>query len=114
MRLPQGLAPSRKLGAITTTATGRALFTAVTNRWVGGGGMHPWSGDVRSYVRIASAAPHLPAGPIGSAYTQRFGVHYLVGLISGLGLSLHASYRIIALVLALLVVVVAARVVSAV
>lgn len=87
---------------------------AVTNRWLGSAIIHPWAHDVRSYEQIASAAPGLPAGPIGSVYSQRFGIHYVVGLISHLGLSLHASYRIVALVAVALLVLAAQRVIASV
>jgi hypothetical protein len=95
-------------------AIGCTGFVAATNRWLGSATIHPWGHDLAVYAQIARAAPHLPHGFIGSAYTQRFGIHYLVGLVSALGLSLHASYRVVSLVVIVLLVLAARRVVATV
>ncbi len=56
--------------------------------------------DALSYRAIAAAAPGVPAEPVGSAYTGRFAIHYLVGLFSHLtSFSLSTSYDIVWVVL---------------
>jgi hypothetical protein len=102
--------------ARTRTATallwvGLLIVLLLPNRWTGNGSIHPWSQDVVSYERIAAAAPDLPSGTIGSAYSERFVPHYLVGLVNEVtGASLHASYRILALLCIAAILFVAHRV----
>ncbi len=100
----------------TRTATvllwiGIAIAILAPSRWTGNDSIHPWAQDVVAYQRIAAAAPGLPDGSMASAHSQRFVPHYLVGLLSdGSGLSLHASYRIAALLCIFATLVVAERV----
>jgi hypothetical protein len=81
---------------LAVTAILLAVF-ALTNRWPG------WTdpgnafsyGDPAVYVRIARAAPGFVDDTIGSAYTQRFASHWLVGVFHRLtGLELHQAYLI--------------------
>ncbi|OBA82414.1 hypothetical protein A5642_27340 [Mycolicibacterium mucogenicum] len=68
-----------------------AGFLLVSNSALGAPPTH----DSIDYREIASAAPHLPHGHIGSAYTGRFVVHYTVGLFSwATGLPLGAAYAV--------------------
>src|SRR4051812_14326885 len=86
------------LAPLWAVAVAAGTLVAITNRWVGNVGIHPWGGDVTSYERIASAAPGLPSARLGSAYTGRFAVHFVTGLLSDvLGIGLHAAYRVVAL-----------------
>lgn len=53
------------------------------------------TGDAPAYRAIAAAAPGLPSEQIGSAYTARFGIHYLVGLLNQISIvSLDYAYAI--------------------
>lgn len=83
-----------------------AALVLVTNAALGAPPTH----DSIDYREIASAAPHLPHGNIGSAYTGRFVVHYTVGLFSWVTrLPLGAAYAVaLAVVLAFLGAVVLA------
>jgi hypothetical protein len=77
---------------------GLAVALFAPNLWTGTASIHPWADDAVSYQRIAAAAPDFISGHIASAFSERFVPHYLVGLLSDAsGLSLHASYRIAAL-----------------
>jgi hypothetical protein len=70
----------------------------VTNRWFSwsGGIDYLHEGDVASYQAMATAAPGLPHSDIGSAYTERFVVHYLAGSLAALTrLDLHLVYRVL-------------------
>jgi hypothetical protein len=79
---------------------GLLLMLLAPNRWTGTSTIHPWANDPSTYERIAAAAPGLPAShSIANAFSERLAPHYLVGLFADAsGLSLHASYRIAALV----------------
>lgn len=72
-------------------------FLLLTNYWTGlPSHTHPWGTDVISYQEMAAAAPGLPHIAIGSAYTQRFVPHYLVGLFAwATAVGIHPAYRII-------------------
>ncbi len=72
-------------------------FLLLTNYWTGlASHTHPWGTDVISYQAMAAAAPGLPHFPIGSAYTQRFAPHYLVGLLNwATGMGIHPTYRVV-------------------
>ncbi|HEV2943958.1 MAG TPA: hypothetical protein VGX26_02440 [Solirubrobacteraceae bacterium] len=72
-------------------------FLLLTNYWTGlPSHTHPWGTDVISYQEMALPAPGLPHVVIGSAYTQRFVPHYLVGLFNWATASgIHAAYRIL-------------------
>jgi hypothetical protein len=77
-----------------------ALLTAfllLTNYWTGlPSHTHPWGTDVISYQEMAAPAPGLPHIVIGSAYTQRFVPHYLVGLFNwATAIGIHPAYRIL-------------------
>lgn len=81
-------------------------FLLVTNSRVAA----PVADDSIDYRIISASAPGLPVhnGALGSAYSGRFAIHYLVGLLSHFGgLSLDASYDIVfaVLVMVLLAVV---------
>lgn len=90
---------------------GIVVVLLLPSRWTGNETIHPWGEDVVSYERIAAAAPGLPEGEIGSAYSDRFVPHYLVGLLSdATGLGLHASYRIMALLCIAATLLVAERI----
>ncbi|MDP8927704.1 MAG: hypothetical protein M3O70_03765 [Actinomycetota bacterium] len=39
---------------------------------------------MRSYELLAASAPSFPSEPVGSAFSQRFAVHYATGLVSDL------------------------------
>lgn len=57
------------------------------------------AGDALDYRRIALAAPGFPTEPVGSAYTARFFIHYLVGVLSKVtGFSVDRTYDIVLLV----------------
>ena len=68
---------------------------------------------MRTYQRIAEAAPGLPDSGIGSAYGERFAGHWLAGsLADWLGLSIPDAYRVlvaIAVVATLLALAAAVR-----
>jgi hypothetical protein len=68
----------------------------------------PPSGDALDYRPMAEAAPGLPTDRIGSAYTGRIAIHYIVGVVSHLtGLSLDATYDLVsAILMATLLVVI--------
>ena len=52
--------------------------------------------DGVDYRQMAAAAPGLPSHPIASAFTGRFAIHYLVGLIAYFaGLSLDEAYILV-------------------
>lgn len=108
----EGFARTSKLnaGLPALVPAGALLALLATNRWVGG----KWDGDVNFYERIAAAAPGRPDGPIGSAYSARFGVHWFVGVFSdATGLGLHGSYRVVALLALLGTVFAASRLMGA-
>jgi hypothetical protein len=90
------------------------LFVLVTNRWTGGGELHPGTGDVESYEKLAAAAPGLPGGPrLGNAYTERFVPHWIVGIFHDVtGIGLHTCYHLAAVLVTALLVSVAARILS--
>ena len=64
-----------------------------------------FAADMRSYERIARAAPSFPDQHVLRPFAERFPVHWLIGsLANGLDVSLHGTYRVADLfVLALLV-----------
>lgn len=87
---------------------GVLAWFAITQRWTS------WSSgirllgeaDVASYAPMAAAAPGLPHIRLGSDFTQRFVVHYCVGLLAkATGLSLPATYRAAWVVVFLAIVV---------
>jgi hypothetical protein len=90
-------------------AAALGLFVLATNAW---SDASSWGGDVVNYERMAHAAPGLPGGSaIGSAFTERFGFHWLVGAFAdATGTGVRTSYHLAALVCALLVVLVAAAI----
>src|SRR5262249_39184971 len=63
-----------------------------------------FAADMRSYERIARAAPSFPDEHVLRPFAERFPVHWLIGsLANGLDVSLHGTYRVAdLLVLALL------------
>jgi hypothetical protein len=98
-------------GAALLLWAGIALVLLLPSRWTGNETIHPWGADVVSYEQIAAAAPGLPDAQIASAYSDRFAPHYVVGILSDAsGLSLHASYRIVALLCILATLLVAERI----
>ncbi len=55
--------------------------------------------DVFQYELMSKAAPGLPQGQVGSAYTARFAIHWSVGTVANLaGVSVELTYRIACLV----------------
>ena len=67
----------------------------MTQRWLSWGGAIRYlgEGDVLSYEPMAKAAPGLPTDRIGAAYTARFPVHYMVGLLAdGTPLTVRGTY----------------------
>lgn len=74
-----------------------AAVFAVTTRWLG------WeeaidllgAGDAYSYQVMSAAAPGLPDTRIGSAYTDRYLPHWLIGAVAkGMALPLTSVYRL--------------------
>jgi hypothetical protein len=59
-------------------------FLVGSNRWMtwAAGIRYTAANDVLVYQTIASAAPSLPTSRLGSAYTERFVIHYLLGTIA--------------------------------
>jgi hypothetical protein len=93
---------------------GLLVALLVPSRWTGDPGIHPWAFDVVAYQKMAAAAPHLITGHIASAHSERIVPHYLVGIFNNVsGLSLHASYRIAALLCVAATAFVAERIFSA-
>lgn len=77
---------------------GLLLFATLSNHWSGWeeGIERLGEGDVGSYEVIAAAAPSFPSEALGSAFSQRFVVHYATGLVADLsGLRLTVAYRIV-------------------
>ena len=90
---------------------GIALVLLAPARWTGNESIHPWADDPVAYERIAAAAPDLPDGHMASAHSERFIPHYIVGTFNNVtGLSLHASYRIFALLTIFATLLVAERI----
>ena len=90
---------------------GIVLMLLAPARWTGNGDIHPWADDPVAYEKIASAAPGFPDGHIASAHSERFVPHYIVGMFNeATGLSLHASYRIFALLTIFATLLVAERI----
>jgi hypothetical protein len=78
-------------------------WLAISQRWLGwsAGIAKVQANDVKAYLQISGAAPHFPKAPLGSAYTERFSIHYLVGLLhKGTGLSLITTYRVVGMIVA--------------
>lgn len=80
---------------------GIVAFFALTTRWLGWqAGIAATGGqDVHQYELMSRAAPGLPTGPVGSAYTARFFVHWSVGALADVaGVSVEVAYRVLGLV----------------
>ncbi|MBI4887722.1 MAG: hypothetical protein HY824_11565 [Acidobacteria bacterium] len=68
-------------------------------------------GDSYSYLRIAEAAPGVPAEPVFFHYAQRVTLPYLIGLVhEATGLPLHALFQLSAVLIVVAILVVFARV----
>jgi hypothetical protein len=73
-------------------------FTAVTTRWMEWGEpiRRNYATDELQYQSFARAAPGLPHAPVSAAAAQRFGAHWVVGLLSDAsGMGIHTTYRIV-------------------
>jgi hypothetical protein len=74
------------------------LFVGLTNYWAHWQQAiaHVGAVDVLTYEQVAEAAPSFPSHRIGSAYSERFAIHYATGLASYVsGVGLHAAYRVV-------------------
>lgn len=89
------------------------IFLATT-RWTGWtrGIEITGAGDDQSYLAIARAAPALPTEKIGSAYTDRFLIHYFIGLVGRSGLGIILVYRAAVILTAVLIILLVCRVLA--
>ena len=74
-------------------------FSCATTRWMEWGEpiRRGYATDERQYEALARAAPGLAHAPVSAAAAQRFGPHWVVGVLADLtGLGLHTTYRIVA------------------
>jgi len=91
-----GLARAPRLGGGPWLLALGAFFV-ITTRWLDWqGGIAATGGqDVYQYELMSRAAPGLPDGQVGSAYTARFLIHWSVGALAALtGASVELTYRI--------------------
>jgi hypothetical protein len=70
------------------------------------------AGDDQSYLAMARAAPARPTEKIGSVYTDRFLVHYFLGLVGRSGLRIVLVYRAAVILTVILIILLMRRVLA--